>query len=168
MQLARIPDQRPSQVILSKYDQPPPVTTYAAAIRSHDISSRSRVQPSTNKSGSMVVSRRDRMAGLKYFYSYGATISQAPTVPVPGAGGVRSSIAQQKLVQLDGWTRNDKWYIAFPRNLGYVTRVGQLKTNITGGSTDATMQQRPIFPRVQQVRRWSVTPLTYRTRSSRG
>lgn len=164
----KITDARPS-TIASKYDLPPPVTTYASALRNTALFSQNQIQHSTNVQGSMVVNRRPRRNGLRYFYSHGGVVQPAPQVPTPGAGGVRNSLYQTILVQLHDWSTNLAIFAAgYPRNLGYTTRVSQLQTKVSGGPTNATMDTKPIFPAVQRVRRYTVQPRTYQTRSTNG
>lgn len=164
----KITDARPS-TIASVYEVTPPVTTYASALRNTPLFSQNQVQHSTNRAGSMVVNRKPRRNGLRYFYSHGGIVMPRPTVPTPGAGGVASSGFQSILVQLHDWSQNLAWFAAgYPRNLGYSTRVQQLQTNVTGGPTDASMDARPLFPKVQSVRRATVVVPRYPTKSANG
>lgn len=163
-----ITDARPSKIVWEG-DLPAPITTYASSQRNSPLFSQNQVQRSSNRTGSMVVNRRPRRNGLRYWYSHGGIVMPAPQVPTPGAGGVRQSVYQNILVQLHDWSQNLALFAAgYPRNLGYSTRVPQLVTKASGGPTDATMDARPLFPRVQRVRRYSVTTPTYNTRSANG
>jgi hypothetical protein len=164
-----IRDARPSGTVASEYDVPTPVTTYAASTRQTGIAAHLNVPACSNRTNSAVVSRRPRRVGLDFHYSHGGVVQPFPEVPTPGAGGVRSSTFQPILVQLHDWCVNRACFAAgYPRNLGLSTRVSQLQTNRSGGSTDAEMDQRPLFPKVQRVPRYSVRPAVYQTRSSRG
>jgi hypothetical protein len=164
----KITDARPASYA-STYDLVPPVTSYAASFMGSPMATRLVVPRSQNITNSAVVKRRPRRNGLNYHYSHGGTVMPYLKVPCPGAGGVASSRFQTILVQLHDWVINTGWHQAgYPRNLGLVTRVGQLETNTTGGSTSAQMQQSPIFPRVQRVPRYVVNPATYLTRSANG
>lgn len=160
--------QRPSQVTW-RGDLTPPVTSYASAVAKTPLLSQNRIAPTTNRTNSAVVQRRPRREGLKYFYSYGTVPMPLAGVPRPGAGGVFSSSFQPLLTTLHDWVTNTAWFAAgYPRNLGLSTRVSQLQTKRTGGPTDASMDAKPIFPKVQRVQRYSVTPSYYPTRSANG
>ena len=167
-QLSRITDARPSTIDY-RGDLTPPIVSYAAAVQNNNLLSQNRVPPSTNRSGSSVVSRRPRRDGLRYYYSHGGTVMPAPNVPTPGNGGVANSRYQTILVQLQDWSTNLAWFAAgYPRNLGYSWRQPQPTVQASGGATSATMDARPIFPRVQRVPRASVSIPTYNTRSTNG
>ena len=162
-------DKRPNGVVAAETDLVAPITTYASSARWSPMHVRLDVPACSNRTSSAVVTRRPRRGGLDYHYSHGAEVRMMPQVPTPGAGGVRSSTFQPILVQLHDWCINRAWFAAgYPRNLGLSTRVDQLKTNVSGGSTDAAMDQRPLFPRVQRIPRYSVKPASYKTTASRG
>lgn len=164
--LVRMSDQRPSSTIASKYDVPPPVTTYASSPSRTPLMSQNQVPASTNRSGSMVVNRRLRRVGQQFFYSHGGV--SMPT-PISGAaeGGVVNSRSQMVNVQLMDWQKNTEWFAAgYPRNLGYVTRVAQPQTNASGGNGSSVMASKPIFPKVQKVPRYQAIPPSYPTRST--
>jgi hypothetical protein len=124
---------------------------------------------STNRTRSAVVDRSPRRGDIAYFYVHGA-VTQPNALPGQGAtgpGGVNSSGFQNQLVQLMDWQINRGWYEAgFPRNLGLSTRVPQLQTNVTGGPGMSSSTQRPLFTKVQKVRRAGVKVNTYQTRSA--
>jgi hypothetical protein len=150
-------------------DLPAPVTTYASAAANLPMRARLNVPPSTNLDGSAVVNRVERRAGHRYWYSHGGVTMPMPGVPRPGAGGVFSSSFQQTLVQLHDWMINLEWYAAgYPRNMGYSFRAQQVQTRTTGGPTAAAMQQRPLFPKVQTIKRYTVATPRYPTRSTKG
>lgn len=150
-------------------DLPAPVTTYADSQSKTPLISQNKVPPSTNRTNAAVVQRKPRRNGLLYFYSHGSTHMRVPNIPSPGNGGVLSSAFQPILTTLHDWSQNLAWFAAgYPRNLGYVTRVPQLSTKATGGPTDSSMQAKPRFDRVQSVRRYSVVPRAYPTKSSNG
>jgi hypothetical protein len=169
MPMPRIADARPSQVVYSVYDQPPPITTYASGVQNNSLLSQNHVPATSNRTNSAVVNRRPRRNGLRYFYGHGGLVMPFRAIPSVGTGGVQNSFYQTILVQLHDWSQNLSWFAAgYPRNLGYSTRVSQLNTNVTGGSTNAAMNQRPLFPKVQRVPRYSVRPNVYQTKSSKG
>lgn len=161
-------DGRPSSTVQSKYDVPPPVTTYAASAVYTPLVSQNYIPPSTNRTGAGVVNRRPRRNGQEFFYSHGA-VPMLPPIDQVAKGGVNSSRFQTSNVQLMDWQKNTAWFAAgYPRNLGWVTRVGQLPTKASGGPGNSTMEQRPLFPRVQRVPRYQATPPSYKTRSANG
>lgn len=167
--MPRIPDARPSSDVYSVYDIVPPVTSYAAALTRTPLISQNQIPPSSARSGSAVVNRRPRRSGYRYFYSHGGVQQPRVGVPRPGAGGVQSSAFQTTLVQLHDWSINADWFEAgYPRNLGYVTRVPQPITKVTGAPGNSQMDPKPIFPRVQVVPRYYVMPPRYQTRSQNG
>jgi hypothetical protein len=150
-------------------DLPAPVTTYASAQANLPMRTRLTVPAGTNRTGAPVVNRVPRRNGLRYFYSHGGIRMPFGGVPRPGAGGVTSSAFQQILVQLHDWVTNRNWYEGgYPQNLGLSFRAQQLVTKATGGPTSAAMETKPVFAKVQTVRRYSVTPPRYPTRSARG
>lgn len=149
-------------------DLTPPITTYAASLRKSPLHSGLGVRSSTNTTSSAVVNRRDIRKGLLYYYSHGGLTMPAPAVPTNGAGGVNISRYQQTLVQLHDWVINLGWRMGgYPRNLGYSFRVDQLKTQVTGGSGPGAMQQRPVFPAVQVVPRYTANIRRYATKGSK-
>lgn len=161
-----IPDGRPSGSIQSKYDVPPPVTTYAYSAAKTPLHASLNIPPSTNRSGSAVVNRRPLRNGLQFFYSHGAVSMDVPLAAV-AEGGVNSSRFQTVNVQLMDWQNNTSWHQAgYPRNLGWVTRVAQVDTKSSGGPTNATMEAKPAFNRVQRVPRYQAIPKAYPTRSA--
>jgi hypothetical protein len=166
----KITDGRPSDTVISTYDVPPPVTTYAASVLKTALWSAVGRTYSTNKTNSAVVNRRPRMKGILPYYAHGAVIMPTLGVPTPGNGGVANSRYQTFLVQLHTWQQNLAWFAAgYPQNLGYSTRVGVINTQVTGsGATNATMASRPLFPRIQRVPRYDVRPPRYDTRSANG
>lgn len=165
--MAKLPNNYPPGEVAWEGDLPAPVTTYASARAGLPMHTRSVVPASTGKTGSAVVDRRDTRNGIDYYYSHGGIPMPLDHVLVPGGGGVRESQANQWLVQLHDWVLNRSWFRAgYPRNLGYSFRTPQLSTERTGGPTKAAMQQAPIFPKVQTVRRPSVTPPRYPTKGA--
>lgn len=149
-------------------DLTPPVVSYAASVRKSPLFTGLTVPASTNGTRSAVVDRKATRKGLLYFYSHGGIDMPAQSVPTPGAGGVANSRFQRTLVQLHDWVINTGWYMGgYPRNLGYSFRQGQLQTQVSGGSGPGMMQQRPLFPAVQNVPRYASPIRRYATRSSR-
>lgn len=161
----QLTDQRPASYA-SEYDIPPIQTTYAASTIHTAFHSTNRIPPSTNRTHSAVVNRKLRLNGMAFHYSHGSIVMPCPQVPTKGGGEVTSSRFQTLQVQLHDWVINTGLHAAgYPRNLKLATRVSQLETSITGGAGSQAMSQAPIFPRVQQVPRYNVTPATYMTRS---
>lgn len=157
---------RPGGRIEYPGDSQPPITSYAAAIRSSNIGDTLRVPASLNTTNSAVVNRAQRSGGMRSFYAHGAVPMPTP-VPYAGYGGVNSSAANQYNVNLFDWQINPSWFEAgYPRNLGLSTRVPQLQTNITGGPGKSRATARPLFTRVQQVPRAQVTVRTYQTKAA--
>jgi len=165
-----MPSGRYAGLVSYQGDLVPPVTSYASAAPYTPMVSVNYTPPTTAWTQSAVVNRVPRRGGLRYFYSHGAIRMPAWRVPYPGGadGRVNSSAFQPDLVQLDTWSQHDRWFEAgYPRNLGYSFRVPQLKTQVTGGQGPGRMAQRPLFPRVQRVPRYSTTAPTYATRSAK-
>lgn len=162
-------DARPSSTIQSKYDVPPPVTSYASSVARTPLLSQNNIPASTNRTGSAVVNRRPTRNGQQFFYSHGA-VPMLPPIDAVGKGGVISSRFQMMNVQLMDWQKNTSWRQAgYPRNLGYVTRVATIDTNVTGGpGTTSQMASAPLFTKVQRVPRYQAIPQAYKTRSANG
>jgi hypothetical protein len=67
------------------------------------------------------------------------------------------------------WQNNTGWQQAGQvRNLGYSFRVDQLKTQATNGASAGQMAGKPIFAKVQTIRRYNATPPRYNTVSASG
>lgn len=149
-------------------DLTPPVVSYAASVRKSPLFSGLFVPATTGKTRSAVVTRRDIRKGIMYFYAHGGVEMPVPGVPTVGAGGVQSSRFQKTLVQLQDWVINEGWFMGgYPRNLGLSFRVGQLKTQVSGGSGPGMMAQRPLFPRVQVVPRYTAPVRRYATKGAK-
>lgn len=165
-------------------DMEPPATSYATT--SSPLSAalaRPTVGPKTNAA---YVSRKPRMNGLRFFWSWGGLDMLRSTASLPGASGglipfVRSTAFQPILVQLHDWTRNDKWYIAWngtgsgmfqgskKERYAYPSfRVSQVNTSLTGGPGPTTMRmnQRPRFTSVQAIKKYTAQPSYYNTKGS--
>lgn len=141
-----------------------PVRSYAQAGASTPLISHLSTPPSTNRTRSAVVSRRERRGDIRYFYSHGAVTMRAPLVAT-GPGTTPVSLFQQQNVQLMDWQINASWReTGYPRNLGWSTRVAQLETNTTGGPGQSQQTAKPHPTRVQQVPRSRVIVRTYPTR----
>jgi hypothetical protein len=147
-----------------------PVTSYASALPSSPLTSRQYNPASTNRTGSAVVDRKPRRGGHMFFYSHGAVPMPTPIREEQNSQGlVPISKFQRFNVALMDWQKNLSWYESgYPRNLGLSTRVPQLETNQTGGPGRSSMDQRPLFTRVQTVQRSRVIVQTYRTRPAPG
>ena len=149
-------------------DLVPPVTSYAASVRQSPLFSGLNVPASANSTRSAVVNRRDLRKGLLYFYAHGGDVMPLPQVTNPPGGGVRLSAFQQVLVTLHDWVINEGLFMAgYPRNLGYSFRTPQLKTQVSGGSGPGMMAQRPLFPGVQTVPRYTAPVRRYSTKGAR-
>ena len=125
---------------------------------------------------SSVVDRRPRRGGWSQSYSYGTTnMWEQIGTPMRATGQVNDSCAQPHTNLLQDWFINQRWYEAgYPaasvmngglHNLGITFRVPGL-TNVNGGTRWSSMVTKPQFDRVQNVPRYSATPLAYNTRSA--
>lgn len=160
----------PGGAVEYRGDLTPPVTSYASSRPGMPMTSRLFVPASTNRTNSAVVVRQPRRGRMRSFYVHGA-VPMPGALPYPGAAGVgevQRSLFQRFLIQLMDWQINASWAEAGrPRNLGLSTRVPQLETNVTGGTGQSSMDQRPLFTRVQQVGRARATVNTYPTKGTR-
>lgn len=149
-------------------DLTPPVVSYAASVRKSPLFTGLNVPATTGKSRSAVVDRRDIRKGLLYYYSHGGKMMPIPQVTNPAGGGVQVSAFQRVLVQLQDWVINTGWHMGgYPRNLGLSFRQGQLETQVTGGSGPGAMAQRPLFPKVQVVPRYTAPVRRYATKGTK-
>lgn len=148
-------------------DLPAPVTSYASAQRTSPVTSVNYV-PATNAwTRSAVVNRIPRRAGLRYSYGYGTSQMPAP-YPSGGNRAVSSSRFQPRNGQLVAYSQNDAWFAAgYPSNLGLTFKVPQLRTQVTGGAGPGSMAQRPLFTRVQRVKRYSTYAPTFKTQGAK-
>lgn len=161
------PNSRSSEVTYEG-DITPPIVSYASALRASPMISTNLTPASTGRTSSAVVDRRPIRKGIRYFYSHGAVEMPAPTVPTNGAGGVDVSLFQTALVQLHDWVINVGWGMAGrPRNLGLSFRVGQLPTQVTGGSGPGRMTTKQLLTGVQTIPRYPASPRRYATRSAK-
>lgn len=160
-----IPSGQYAGLLSYEGDIPAPVTTYASAAPYTPLVSANVTPATTAWTRAAVVMRVPRRRGLRYFYNYGST-----PMPAPGcraSNRVESSLFQPIKTQLVDWTQNDAWFEGgYPRNLGFTFRVPQLKTQVTGGAGPGAMAQRPLFPRVQRVPRYSTYIPQYPTRGT--
>lgn len=161
----------PGGAVEYRGDLTPPNTSYASALPHQPLTSRLYNPSTTATTRSAVVVRAPRRGGMRSFYSHGA-VPMPNALPHPGASGVgnvESSAFQPYNIQLMDWQINPSWYEAgYPRNLALSTRVPQLQTNVTGGPGRSSSDQRPLFTRVQTVRRATVSVRSYPTRSANG
>jgi len=165
-----MPAGRYANLVSYEGDIAPPITGYASTAPYTPMVSRLTVPATSAWTRSSVVNRVPRRGGLRYFYSHGGTDMPAVRVPYPGGadGRVHSSMFQRTLVTLHDWSQHNRWFEAgYPRNLGWSFRVSQLKTQRTGGSGPGAMAQRPLFPRVQRVPRYTSVAPSYVTRSAK-
>jgi hypothetical protein len=165
-------------------DMEPPATSYATSTSPLSAAlARPTVGPKTNAA---YVSRKPRMNGLRFFWSWGAVDMLRNTASLPGSGSglvpsVRSTAFQPMLVQLHDWTRNANWYIAWngtgsgmfqgskKERYAYPSfRVSQVNTSLTGGPGPSTMRmnQRPRFTSVQAIKKYTAQPSYYNTKGS--
>lgn len=136
--------------------------------RRSSVGQRLSVVATTIRTGAAVVSRIPRRGGHEFYYSHGAVRMRTPTMGPPAYGSVVSSPFQPNNVQLMDWQNNRSWHEAgYPRNLALATKTPQLSTNATGGPGKSRSTQRPLFTRVQQVRRPLAVVPTFATRSGR-
>lgn len=163
----------------------PPATSYVTA--TSPLSSR-QVNPVVGpKVNAPFVSRKERLNGLIYNWSWGGNDMGKHTVSLPGVtsglnGAVRSSNFQTTLVQLHEWQMNNQWYIAWngsgagmfqhqkAERYSYPSfRVSQVRTNVTGGvgPTSMRMNRTPRFTSVQAIRKYTAQPSYYNTQASR-
>jgi hypothetical protein len=151
-------------------DLPAPVTTYASALPTTPLTSRQYNPPSTNRTKSAVVDRKPRRGGHMFFYSHGAVPMLTPIREDSNSQGlVPISMFQRFNIALMDWQKNLSWYESgYPRNLGLSTRVPQLQTNVTGGPGRSSMDQRPLFTKVQTVQRARIKVSAYQTVAARG
>lgn len=167
--MAGMPKPRMSAGVEWEGDLPAPLTSYMTSSAQMPMISSNRVPSSTNIANSAVVQRKPNRQGIRYFYSHGGVempLGMGQAGPMTGIAVV-SSAFQRWLVQLHDWVIYDGLYQAgYPRNLGYSFRAEQLSTKKSGGSTDARMDQRPLFPRVQKIPRFTTVPPVYPTRSA--
>lgn len=160
-----LPYGRHAGLVSYEGDLPSPVTTYASAAPYTPMVSVNVTPPSTAFTRSAVVHRIPRRRGIRYFYGHGST--PMPSPGVRASNRVESSMFQPIQTKLVNWTQNDAWFEGgYPRNLGYSFRTPQLQTQTTGGPGPGMMAARPLFPRVQKVRRYSTYAPTYNTRSA--
>lgn len=148
-------------------DLPSPVTSYASNQRTSPVTS-VNIVPATNAwTASSVVNRIPRRKGLRYSYGYGTVDMPAP-YPSGGNRGVNSSSFQRYNSQLTAYSQNDAWFEAgYPSNLGLTFKVPQLQTQKTGGSGPGQMASRPLFTRVQRVRRYTTLTPQYKTQAAK-
>jgi hypothetical protein len=162
----------------------PPATSYATV--NSKLSSR-LVRPTVGpKTDAAYVSRKPRLNGLKFNWSWGGInmgkqIDSLPGVDGGGLNGfVRRSKFQPVLVQLHDWQTNDKWYIAwngtgagmfnYQKKERYTYpsfRVAQVRTNTSGGVGTARMTNRPRYTSVQAIRKYTAQPSYYNTQGTR-
>lgn len=161
-----MPSGRYAGLVSYEGDLPAPVTSYASNQRTSPVTSVNITPATTAWTQSSVVNRIPRRDGIRYSYGYGTTKMPVP-YPSGGNRGVNSSEFQPRNGQLVAYSQNDAWYAAgYPSNLGLTFRVPQLKTQVTGGSGPGWMAARPLFTRVQTVRRYSTYAPTYKTKSA--
>lgn len=165
-------------------DMEPPATSYATA--KSPLSSRLARPVVGPKVNAPFVSRKERMNGLRFNWSWGGVnmgeqVSSLPGVSAGLNGLVRSTAFQTILVRLHDWQTNDKWYIAWngtgagmfmhskPERYSYPSfRVSQINTSLTGGPGPKTMRMapRPRFTSVQAIRKYTAQPSYYNTQGS--
>lgn len=161
-----------------------PATMYATTVS--PLSSH-LAAPSSEVTGrkSWVVSRIERMQGLKFNWAWGGndmmTVAQNAGLPQNGGGlngTVNNSTFQRVLVHLHDWQTNSKWYIVYPMAGGVFMggnpvrttypsfRSPQISTRTSGGpgGLGVRMQPRPRFTSVQNVPRYNAAPSVYNTR----
>lgn len=195
----RAPRQAPSPIVprgdtyakraadsLSVYnaDMEPPATSYATS--SSPMSSRLARPVVGPKVNAAFVSRKERLNGLRFNWSWGGVNMGNHTASLPGTtsglnGNVRSTAFQTTLVQLHDWQTNDQWYIAWngtgagmfqhqkSERYAYPSfRVSQVSTSTTGGAGPTTMRMngRPRFTSVQAIRKYTAQPSYYKTQGS--
>lgn len=123
----------------------------------------------TARTRSAVVSRIPRMNGIEGVYGYGAVnMGNSPRYPVgANTGAVPSSSYQTYNQMLHFFSRNLKWYIAYPNGAAvfqgsnpvryqyYSMRVPQIATRTSGGPGPVTMTMtpKPRWGAVQRVQR---------------
>lgn len=166
----RDPNAPTASMMTWEGDLPAPITSYESSrYAGGGPASHLDVPHTTTTYRSAVVDRTRRLNGLRMWYAHGATRMPIGSIPRPASNGVQSTAANVSWVNLFDWTQNLGWYPSgYSRMLGFVTRVSQLETNKTGGPSAGTMQQRPLFNRVQRVPRYSVVPQTYATTAGKG
>lgn len=165
-------------------DMEPPATSYATSVS--PISSRLARPIVGPKVNAAFVSRKERLNGLRFNWSWGGVNMGEHTESLPGVtnglnGFVRSTAFQPVLVQLHDWQTNDQWYIAWngtgagmfqhqkKERYAYPSfRVSQIDTSTTGGPGPTTMrmQPRPRFTSVQAIRKYTAQPSYYNTTGS--
>lgn len=165
-------------------DMEPPATSYATS--TSPMSSRLARPVVGPKVNAPFVSRKERLNGLRFNWSWGGINMGKQTVSLPGSDGglngmVRSTDFQPVLVQLHDWQTNDQWYIAWngtgagmfqhqkAERYQYPSfRVSQVNTSVTGGPGPTTMrmQPRPRFTSVQAIRKYTAQPSYYNTQGS--
>lgn len=127
------------------------------------------VPHATARTRSAVVSRIPRMNGIEGVYGYGAVnMGGSPRLPSgDNTGTVASSDFQPLMQQLHFYSKNLKWYIAYPNGAAvfqgsnpvryqyYSMRVPQISTRVSGGPgpVTMTMQPKPRWNAVQKVKR---------------
>lgn len=136
------------------------------------------------KINSAYVNRIERMDGIQAVYGHGA-VNMGEETKGPrsvDSGAVNSTMYQPLLSQIHYYSKNLKWYIAYP-NAGAVfyggnpirqeyfsMRVPQITTSVTGGPGPHTqrMQPKPRFTSVQTIRRAYGRVKFYATESAGG
>lgn len=166
-------------------DMEPPATSYVAS--TSPVSSRLARPVVGPKVNAPFVSRKERLNGLRFNWSWGGINMGEQTASLPGEtkgglnGFVRRTNFQPVLVQLHDWQTNDQWYIAWngtgagmfqhqkAERYQYPSfRVSQVNTSVTGGPGPTTMRMRPSprFTSVQAIRKYTAQPSYYNTQGS--
>lgn len=165
-------------------DMEPPATSYVAS--TSPMSSRLARPTVGPKVNAPFVSRKERLNGLRFNWSWGGINMGNHLASTPGVTGglngvVRQSAFQTVLVQLHDWQTNDKWYIAWngtgagmfqhqkAERYQYPSfRVSQIHTSTTGGPGPQSMRMggRPRFTSVQAIRKYTAQPSYYNTQGS--
>ncbi len=164
----------------------PPATSYATA--QTPLSTRLARPVVGPKTDAPYVSRKPRLKGLLFNWSWGGIDMGKFTISTPGVDGgglnghVRSTRFQPTLVQLHNWQLNRNWYIAWngtgagmfgfqrPERYQYPSfRVPQINTSVTGGPgpVQMRMNQSPRFTRVQAIRKYTAQPSYYNTKGTK-
>lgn len=147
-------------------DLPAPVSSYASAAPYTPMVSVNKTPGTTAFTRSAVVHRIPRRKGIRYVYGHGSTVMPSPGVRA--SNRVESSIFQPVQVKLVNYTQNDAWFEGgYPQNLGLSFRTPQLATQVTGAPGPGIMAARPLFPRVQKIRRYSTYAPQYNTKSAK-
>lgn len=154
---------------LNFYERDMPDFAPAMVNTPQPLQNRLNVPPSNVRTRAAVVSRVPRMNGLSYLWGYGG-VNMSGSRKVPTSldnGSVNSSQFQPVLQVLHDYSRNTKWYIAYPNGAAvfqgsnpvryeyYSMRVPQIPVRTSGGPGPITqhMQPKPRFSRVQRISR---------------